>query len=873
MQNCHVHVPRSSNAWMLSLACSLIGFISMAGVQAALPVIDEAVGAAKAWTVGDHLSVSSGLVSREWSWTGKGFVTSGLLDTRSNQEWVSEASGELADWKFPGLTEGDATLKSLSAKSSDDDGFTSRHLEVTAELEYPKTGVTLKYVIWAYPNIPGLRTQIWLKQKLGEGFVGSAQKNEHNLRIHVAEGKTHRLPSSDAEYRVAEDYDVTNLIGPKSIELKVEGMNQLRDYKVMASWWDTGAGARRVQSIQALSMDGESEVTVVKPLELPGWRDHKMPATVSFDIPATVRVGDTVRLKIKKERGVNATISELWVYEKGATSKQPSLVGDAKRFTQLQAMAPQGYFLAAYMNCGVNMNSKKVADQTSADRRVDFLPVHDGKMTGFGYYNDTQHRNTPQDHLSREEPVENSSVDWASILFVENTKGGIAWVKESQKCVNQSGVDTGGFSRDDTGLHNSGSGLSAEYLQSDSYRWCWASWTVLYPEATADQRELAMKQFDRARFPVDPQRDVWVKANTWGSGNSGTESMAMAAEVKVLKEIESVADLGIDVLQIDDGWQKGRSQESDAKEREWYPRDDWYPNGWKTVRKTAAAKSLRLGLWTAARVDLGDLKRNYDQGGFVTWKYDFASIKNYDNLYEHWAKLRAFLKYTGHKASMAVDVTENASRFGYFWARDFGCVWLSNRKPNNPDNTVPKPTLMLRESRELAEYVNLNKFELPIQNFSRADKEKSDASLYGHTYEVALGLMGIPTFFQTTYYYEGAARAEVREILKVYKAVQHDLFQRYVFAIGEIPNGSSMSGFQWVSPDSDTGYLLVFRERLNEQAKEELVLRFLKPGTNLQLTDLRSGTKWKETLNDNCGIPLVIKNPADVAFVKYDIVK
>ena len=156
---------------------------------------------------------------------------------------------------------------------------------------------------------------------------------------------------------------------------------------------------------------------------------------------------------------------------------------------------------------------------------------------------------------------------------------------------------------------------------------------------------------------------------------------------------------------------------------------------------------------------------------------------------------------------MAVDVTENAPRFGYFWARDFGCVWLSNRKPNTPVNTIPQPTLMLRENRELAEYVNLNKFELPIQNFARVNKEKSDAHLYGHSYEVALGLMGIPTFFQSTYYYEGADRKEVRELLTSFKAVQQDLYDRYVFAIGEIPNGAAWSGFQWAKTRLRRGLL------------------------------------------------------------------
>ncbi len=136
MKNLYFDNLPASNTRMLSFVCSLIGLMSMLGVQAALPLLDENLNGARALTKGDQLSVSSGVVTREWTWTGKGFVTSGLLDSRSKQEWISKSSDEVADWKFPDLTEGDAKLISLSAKSSDDEGFTSQHLEVIAEIEY-----------------------------------------------------------------------------------------------------------------------------------------------------------------------------------------------------------------------------------------------------------------------------------------------------------------------------------------------------------------------------------------------------------------------------------------------------------------------------------------------------------------------------------------------------------------------------------------------------------------------------------------------------------------------------------------------------------------------------------------------------------------
>jgi hypothetical protein len=658
-------------------------------VKAPLPKLNTLLASASTWTQDDVLTISTGVVSRELTWTGKGLVTTGLHDLRIHKNWATSlCDNQSADWSFPGLTEGNATLLSLSAAPSTDEGFTSEHLEVVAEIEYPDTGITLKLVIWAYPDAPGLRTQLWLKGR-----------------------------AADLDY-----------------------------------------------------------------------------------VCRTENSADT------------------------------------------------------------------------SERRVDYLPISEGQLTGFGYFNNTQNRHSEAHHLSKEERLTEEDVNWASVLFVEGNTGGLAWVKESHKCVNRSGVDTGNFVRDAVGLHNFGSALSAEFIRSD-YRWCWAASVVLYPESTSDARELAMKQFDRARFPIDATRDVWIKANTWGSGDSNLESVAKASELEVLKELDSMSDLGIDLLQVDDGWQKGRSMEADAKTHEWYPREDWYPNGWSTLRKAAAEKGIQLGLWTAYTAKLEDLKRNFDEAGFVTWKYDFTHIDNYENLFHHWSKFRDFILYTDHKAHMALDVTENAPRFGYFWARDFGCIWLANRKPNYPVKTIPKPSLLLRENRELAQYVNLNKFELPIQNFDRVNAQESDASLYGASYGVALGLMGIPTFFQTTYYYENASRDAVRDLLSIYKKEQAALYQSYVFAVGDEPNGAAWSGFQWTHPASKIGYLLIFRERQNTEASRTLSLRFSQPSDSLKVTDLRTGQTSQIELDKECQIPLKVQNPADFTFLKYTATK
>lgn len=826
--------------------------------QAALPALNASLSSARAWSERNVLSITTGAVLRKFTWTGQGLVTTGLQDLRSDKHWAhAGCNQEVADWHFPGLTEGDAHLRTLTAVPSTDEGFTSEHLAVVSEIEYPETGITLKFVIWAYPDASGLRTQLWLKgNTLSNSGNAAAEKD---LSLSVLSGK---ICTQTSNAQQSSPYAAHSIQASERVDLKVEGLKQDRHYKAMTTCWATGDAASL--SINALSLDGESRAIVVPPVDCHSNADGPVPLSMGFDIPENVRAANSVHIQIKREQGTSVSASELWIYESGAAPAADTLDHSNERILELIQSAPEGYHLAAYLDYACPAEDSA----NTSERRVDYLPILDGQLTGFGYFNNTQNRHTQAHHISRQERLTTDEVDWASVLFVETKIGGLAWVKESHKCVNRPGVDTGNFVRDATGLHNYGSALSGEFVSSD-YRWCWASWVVLYPESTADARELAMKQFDRARFPVDATRDIWVKANTWGSGDSNQESVAKASEEEVLQELDSVSDLGIDLLQIDDGWQKGRTTEPDAKTHEWQTREDWYPNGWSRLRKAAAEKKIQLGLWTAYTAKLEDLKRNFDEGGFVTWKYDFAHIDNYENLFHHWNKFRDFILYTDHQARMALDVTENAPRFGYFWARDFGCIWLANRKPNYPVKTIPKPTLLLRENRELAEYINLNKFELPIQNFDRVNPQESDASLYGASYGVALGLMGIPTFFQTTYYYQNTSRDSVRELVSIYKKEQAALYHRYVFAIGDEPNRAAWSGFQWMHPESQTGYLLIFRERQNTETTRSLKLRGSQLGKQLKLTDLRTGHASQQTLDQEGRITLAIERPADFVFLKY----
>jgi hypothetical protein len=405
----------------------------------------------------------------------------------------------------------------------------------------------------------------------------------------------------------------------------------------------------------------------------------------------------------------------------------------------------------------------------------------------------------------------------------------------------------------------------------DRYRGGWAEWCLLYTGGD-DERELAFKRFDRLRYPVDPTRDVYIMANTWGSGNRrpGERGRDFAMEDVVMREIDSQADLGIDVQQIDDGWQVP-PHVNDWHCEAWRPHPERYPEGWARVADRARQKGVTLGLWAPAQaIPLEDLKYNFDRGGFRYYKLDFARLGGRDEIDALMDKVRAFIRYTGHRVRVNWDVTENPARYGYFFAREYGLLYLENRKPVIPPSTVYRPHTVLRDAWQAAKYLNLNKVQCSVQNVDRVDRERSDAALHSHAYCVAITLMATPLFFQLTHLYRPEARDQIRALLSLYKAHRGHIYRGYVFPIGTKPDNASWTGFQCHLPGEGVGYFTVFRERYNRDPRREIRARFL-AGQTIELTDLHGRSVSTIHVGAGGGIPFHIAAPADYCFYRYAV--
>jgi hypothetical protein len=508
----------------------------------------------------------------------------------------------------------------------------------------------------------------------------------------------------------------------------------------------------------------------------------------------------------------------------------------------------------------------------SDDYVADYLPVSACNLTRqtIGFYNDHDGRNADSldfvENRIYAKPVSGTEKhDDASILFLYDENEGLGLVKESHKVINKPGINTGYFECDEKGIVSTGWGLAMSNITKDRYQPCWANWRICW-EGGEDEKQLAFKIFDRFRYPVRKE-EIVLMTNIWGSGH-GTES---AKEEVVVKEIKSCAYLGIDVVQIDAGWEgKG------SPDKRWQISKEAYPNGFQHIMNLAAENQVRLGIWNRAEsVNQHDDKLIdlYDEG-FLYYKIDIGSWSTYEMLNELTNHARALLEHSGHKAVINWDVTHKGLRVGYLFNREYGNLFLQNRRLRMQGKASPDsfyvPARILKDQWTAASYLNLNKIMFNVQTTEFVPPEDSNARLYGDVYSFALTMMSAPLFFTETWRYSQADRDAVREIIRVYKQYREDLYKGYVFSLGDRPNDAAWAGFQNYHPGKDHGYLTLFREINNQESKKRIRLWFLKD-TKLLVEDLISGNKTKCVVDKNGFTQFEINKPASFNFYKYRI--
>lgn len=506
--------------------------------------------------------------------------------------------------------------------------------------------------------------------------------------------------------------------------------------------------------------------------------------------------------------------------------------------------------------------------------RAEYLPLNfsiENSRRYWGYYNNPGGRHDPSRDMLEEKIVTGfplfltEDINWASGMSVEynNGQNGVCVVKESPKSVNQTAHNTGSFYSGPDGLSVTGWGLTPDEIISERFRECWATWTIVWTESN-DGMQLALKQFDRARYPVFPERDMFILSNTWGSANPGGSQFT--EEDFVLKEIPAIAKLGIDVMQIDDGWQKSGGG-PDAKN--FSPK---YANGWKDIKAIADANGVRMGLWVTAKLSTTEeLNKNIDELGFVSWKADFDHLASRSDYEDRIKKYRDVMKHAWMKTQFSLCPEYDDPRYGWYYCKEYGSIYFQNIQESLPAHLTMVPYQVLMQNWEMTKYFNSNKLQVMLQNPKRVNPDRSDAPQHSHSYCFAMGVPFVPCFFQSAQNLDSKEQKELKDFITVFKKHRKNIFNSYTFPVGDKPDNQSWTGFQMLNEsDKKANYLLLFRELHNQDSKKVLQLKFLK-GKTVTFTNVETGKTFVKKASSDGKIEFLMNEPGSYLFLQYAV--
>ena len=357
-----------------------------------------------------------------------------------------------------------------------------------------------------------------------------------------------------------------------------------------------------------------------------------------------------------------------------------------------------------------------------------------------------------------------------------------------------------------------------------------------------DGRIAALQAYQRQLRVYDPGRDGMFLSNTWGDRSRD----ARINEAFILKEVEAGARLGVDVVQIDDGWQKGRSANSArgkgvwngywaADANFWQPDPQRFPHGLEPLVKAARQRGMKFGLWFGpdSSHDAANWRRDADWilhlhrvVGIDYFKIDSVKATTTaaeTNLHRFFDRV---LRESAAQVVFDLDVTAEI-RPGYFGAPGVGPIFVENRYT---DFHRYWPHQTLRNLWMLAQYVDPLRLRIELLNNARNARNYPDDPLAPARYRpdclFAIAMFANPLgWFEVSNLPEDYV-ASVAKLVRVWRRERGALFAGQILPIGSAPDGVSWTGFASIAADRGSGYLLLFRE-LNRSAQWQVDLPML----------------------------------------------
>ena len=207
-------------------------------------------------------------------------------------------------------------------------------------------------------------------------------------------------------------------------------------------------------------------------------------------------------------------------------------------------------------------------------------------------------------------------------------------------------------------------------------------------------RIAAMQRYQRQIREFVPGRDGQLVSNTWGDRSSDSK----LSEAFIHNEIDAGKKLGVDIVEVDEGWQSGKAMGMTARggvwngywENDpsfWVPNSQRFPHGLSGLSDYAHHAGVRLGLWFAPDSYHDFVNWRRDAERLLSWsnedhidafKLDSVKIQSKKGEANYHALADRVLKQSSGRVLLDLDVTAE-TRQGYFGNIAAGPLFVENR--------------------------------------------------------------------------------------------------------------------------------------------------------------------------------------------------
>ena len=318
--------------------------------------------------------------------------------------------------------------------------------------------------------------------------------------------------------------------------------------------------------------------------------------------------------------------------------------------------------------------------------------------------------------------------------------------------------------------------------------------------------------------------ELVTMSNTWGDCNS----RARVCEEFIDREIDAAHDIGVDIVQIDDGWQQAwtvfpREWNDDGllfDDESWKHNTERFPNGIMPLTEKAKELGVKVGVWfipssrhcfERIEKDKEVLTKLYNEFGVRFVKLDLYQATSKAHT-DKFLEILRHIHSLGDDITVQMDVTRH-DRLNYLCGNEYGTIFVENRYTKTANSF---PHRVLRNLWTISKYEPSNRFQFELINpdLNQDSYREGDPFApvnYDMDYLFASVMLSNPLFWMEMQFLSAERRAQLIPLMNVWKEHRHILAKTDVMPIGEIPSGRSHTGF-YISKDSKPEYLLLFRE-------------------------------------------------------------